>query len=80
MIKWIFFLVFKKENLRSGYSGIRPKITSKLGSTADFVIKEESSVQMNGLIQLFGIESPGLTSCIPIGNHVCDLLENSLRL
>lgn len=75
-----YFPSIKKENLRSGYSGIRPKITSKLGSTADFVIKEESSVQMNGLIQLFGIESPGLTSCIPIGNHVCDLLENSLRL
>ena len=75
-----YFPSIKKENLRSGYSGIRPKIISSLGSTADFVIKEESSIQMDGLIQLFGIESPGLTSCIPIGNHVCDLLENSLKL
>ena len=75
-----YFPSIKKENLRSGYSGIRPKIISSLGSTADFVIKEESSIQMDGLIQLFGIESPGLTSCIPIGNHVCDLLETSLKL
>lgn len=75
-----YFPSIKKENLTSGYSGIRPKIISKLGTTADFVIREESSIQMNGLIQLFGIESPGLTSCIPIGSHVCDLLENSFEL
>jgi L-2-hydroxyglutarate oxidase LhgO len=68
------------EHLTTGYAGIRPKLVSEAGSSADFLIQEESSIQMKGLVQLFGIESPGLTSCIPIGEYVCDLLEKSLEL
>jgi L-2-hydroxyglutarate oxidase LhgO len=75
-----YFPSIKVEHLTTGYAGIRPKLVSQAGSSADFLIQEESSIQMKGLVQLFGIESPGLTSCIPIGEYVCDLLEKSLEL
>jgi len=36
----------------------------------DFVIQEESDKGYPGLINLIGIESPGLTACLPIADHV----------
>ena len=56
------------------YSGIRPKLTPPgEGGYHDFVIRAEDSVP--GLIDLMGIESPGLTASVPIGREVCRLLE-----
>lgn len=55
----------KMDCIRS-FSGVRPKLASEeQGGYADFVIEE--SRQVPGLIQLIGIESPGLTSALPIG-------------
>ncbi len=48
------------------YSGIRPKVE---GST-DFIIRTEKDHAIKGLINLFGIESPGLTSSLAIGEYV----------
>ena len=63
----------KMECIRS-FSGVRPKLVSEeTGGYADFVIEE--SKQIPGLIQLMGIESPGLTSSIPIGKMVARMTE-----
>ena len=57
------------------FAGVRPKLVSeKQGGYADFVIEE--SKQVPGFIQLVGIESPGLTSSIPIGKMVAQIVED----
>ncbi len=56
--------------LQPGYAGIRPKITPPNAPAADFVIQGESVHGIKGLVNLFGIESPGLTSCLAIGQRV----------
>lgn len=62
-----------KDCIRS-FSGIRPKLASEeQGGYADFVIEE--SRQVPGFIQLVGIESPGLTSSIPIGRMVAEMAD-----
>ncbi|HWP67667.1 MAG TPA: FAD-dependent oxidoreductase, partial [Rectinemataceae bacterium] len=56
------------------FSGIRPKLASEAqGGYADFIIEESS--QVPGFIQLVGIESPGLTSSIPIAKMVAHMTE-----
>ena len=60
--------------LQPAYSGIRPKIAGPRDAGADFLIQGPSTHGVRGLVNLFGIESPGLTSCLPIADHVCALL------
>jgi L-2-hydroxyglutarate oxidase LhgO len=52
------------------YTGIRPKLTGPGDVSADFVIESESEHGVRGLINLYGIESPGLTSSLAIGDYV----------
>jgi L-2-hydroxyglutarate oxidase LhgO len=52
--------------LLPGYAGIRPKIAKPGGSDTDFVVQGRSDHGVPGLINLFGIESPGLTSSLAI--------------
>ena len=56
--------------LVAGYAGIRPKISGPHEAAADFCIQGPDVHGATGLINLFGIESPGLTSCLAIGEHV----------
>ncbi len=56
--------------LQPGYSGIRPKITPKGAPAADFVLQSPAVHGVPGLINLFGIESPGLTSAIALADLV----------
>lgn len=58
------------------YSGIRPKIVGPNAPAADFVIQSEAQHGIRGLINLFGIESPGLTSSLAIAEHVQGLLSD----
>lgn len=63
--------------LRPGYTGIRPRLAGpdSLDNTAtDFVIQGPMSHGIPGLVNLFGIESPGLTASLAIGEHVSALL------
>ena len=60
--------------LQPAYSGIRPKITGPGEPAADFRIDGQAAHGVPGLVQLFGIESPGLTSSLAIAAHVADLL------
>ena len=57
-----------------GYAGMRPKISGPGDPAADFRIDGPSAHGVRGLVNLFGIESPGLTSSLAIGRHVADLL------
>jgi len=56
--------------LQAGYAGIRPKISGPLETAADFVIQGPSTHGVPGLVNLLGIESPGLTSSLAIAQWV----------
>jgi len=56
--------------LLPGYAGIRPKISGPGEPTADFMIQGPKAHGVAGLINLFGIESPGLTSALALGEYV----------
>lgn len=56
--------------LQPAYSGIRPKISGPGEPAADFVIQGEAEHGVPGLVNLFGIESPGLTASLAIAEDV----------
>ncbi len=66
-------------SLQPAYSGIRPKISAQGKPNADFVVQGPSIHGVQGLVNLFGIESPGLTSCLAIADHAADQLVCSQR-
>ena len=57
------------------YSGIRPKLTGPGEKAADFMIDGPAEHGLPGLVHLFGIESPGLTSCLSLAEDVADRLS-----
>jgi L-2-hydroxyglutarate oxidase LhgO len=59
--------------LMPSYSGMRPKIVPPQIATQDFVIQGPREHGVAGLINLFGIESPGLTSSLAIAEHVGEI-------
>lgn len=70
------FLPFvEAEDLEPEMAGIRPKLSGPGQSFRDFMIREESDRGLPGLVNLVGIESPGLTSCLSIARHVSELLK-----
>ena len=60
--------------LMPSYSGIRPKIVPPAVAKQDFLIQGPADHGVAGLINLFGIESPGLTSSLAIADYVADLM------
>jgi L-2-hydroxyglutarate oxidase LhgO len=58
--------------LEPGYTGIRTKISGPDQPGADFEIHGPSKTGHQGLVHLFGIESPGLTASLAIGEHVTE--------
>ncbi|AVU77632.1 MULTISPECIES: NAD(P)/FAD-dependent oxidoreductase [Pseudomonas] len=62
------------QSLQPGYSGIRPKISGPDEPARDFLISSPAEHQVPGLINLFGIESPGLTSCLALAGRVRQLI------
>lgn len=60
--------------LQPGYSGVRPKIHGPGEPAPDFRIDGPARHGVAGLVNLFGIESPGLTSSLAIAEHVTALL------
>ena len=61
--------------LLPGYAGIRPKISGPNQAAADFLIQGPDAHGVPGLVNLFGIESPGLTSALAIAERVRDITE-----
>jgi len=64
----------KDGSLQPGYTGIRPKTTGPGESAQDFTIRGPRDHGVAGLVNLFGIESPGLTASLAIADHVASLL------
>ena len=60
--------------LQPGYVGVRPKIVGPGQAAADFVVQGPRVHGVAGLLNLFGIESPGLTSSLALGDLVADEL------
>lgn len=61
--------------LEPGYAGIRPKISGSGEPAADFSIVAETPTGRARLVQLYGIESPGLTASLAIAEHVATVLR-----
>jgi L-2-hydroxyglutarate oxidase LhgO len=59
--------------LQPGYAGIRPKIVPRGAPAQDFVVQGPQTHGVAGLINLFGIESPGLTASLAIADHVLEV-------
>ena len=66
---------FNAELLKASYSGISPILGNKSKSMRDFVVQDHSIHSIPNLINLYGIESPGLTSSLEIAKYVEGLLE-----
>jgi L-2-hydroxyglutarate oxidase LhgO len=62
-------------DLSPDQSGIRPKLQQRGADFRDFVICDEKDKNLPGLINLLGIESPGLTACLAIAKYIERLLE-----
>jgi L-2-hydroxyglutarate oxidase LhgO len=60
--------------LQVAYSGVRPKIHGPGEAAPDFCIQGAREHGVEGLVNLFGIESPGLTSCLALANEVTSRL------
>ena len=63
--------------LQPAYAGIRPKLGGPGTPASDFVVQDVETHGIPGLVNLFGIESPGLTSCLAIGSYVAERIEAS---
>jgi L-2-hydroxyglutarate oxidase LhgO len=61
--------------LSPAYSGVRPKISGPDDPAADFLIQGPQEHGVPGLVNLFGIESPGLTACLAVADAACEALE-----
>ncbi len=64
----------KKDMLSPDYAGVRPKLSAPGQPNADFRIDGPGAHGLPGLVNLFGIESPGLTASLAIARHVAGLL------
>ncbi|MCQ4318678.1 NAD(P)/FAD-dependent oxidoreductase [Stutzerimonas stutzeri] len=65
--------------LQPAYTGIRPKISGPGEPAADFRIDGPAEHGVAGLVNLFGIESPGLTAALAIADEVCQRLAQEAR-
>ncbi len=63
-----------EDALEPGYAGIRPKIVPPGAPPADFLVQGPEAHGIPGLVNLFGIESPGLTASVPIADLVAQRL------
>jgi len=59
--------------LQPGYAGIRPKIVPRGAPGQDFVVQGPQTHGVSGLVNLFGIESPGLTASMALAAHVLEV-------
>ena len=61
--------------LQPGYAGIRPKISGPSEPAADFIVQGPEAHGVPGLVNLYGIESPGLTASLPLADEVVERLS-----
>ena len=63
-----------EERLVPGYAGIRPKIKGP-GEEGDFVFSSASTHGVSAYLGLYGVESPGLTTCLAIADYAAEILR-----
>lgn len=69
------------DRLAPDYAGVRPKLTNPGEAAADFVIEGSADHGLSGLVNLYGIESPGLTASLALAELVAlQLLERPVAL
>ncbi|NPV27122.1 MAG: NAD(P)/FAD-dependent oxidoreductase [Firmicutes bacterium] len=73
---WSYLPDLQWEDLQPGFAGIRPKLQGPGETFRDFVISEETEKGLPGFVNLIGIESPGLTSCLAIAQYVASLIKD----
>jgi L-2-hydroxyglutarate oxidase LhgO len=61
--------------LYAAYAGVRPKLSGPMCPNSDFLIRGPHDHGVEGLVELYGIESPGLTSSLAIGEFVKSMLD-----
>lgn len=66
----------EREQLSPDYAGVRPKLVEPGEPSGDFVIEGPETHGTAGLINLIGIESPGLTSSLSIAEHAANFAQN----
>ncbi|MBL6953320.1 MAG: NAD(P)/FAD-dependent oxidoreductase [Alphaproteobacteria bacterium] len=71
-----YYPALPDDSLQPAYSGMRPKLQRPGGGAEDFLIQGPDSHGVAGLINLYGIESPGLTSSLAIARHVAGMLSD----
>ncbi len=64
-----------EDRLEPGYTGIRPQLAHREGERPDYVIDGPADHGVGGLVNLYGIESPGLTASLAIGEFVARMLD-----
>jgi len=67
------------DQLHPDTSGIRPKLQGPGEPYRDFVIREEADRGFPGLINLIGIESPGLTACLSIQKIIQNIVSEKIH-
>jgi L-2-hydroxyglutarate oxidase LhgO len=71
-----YFPLLADGALEPGYTGIRPKLGPAGARPHDFVIEGPADHGISGLVNLFGIESPGLTAALAIADLVRALVDS----
>jgi L-2-hydroxyglutarate oxidase LhgO len=69
-----YYPALRNDALEAAYSGIRPKLQAEGEPAADFRIDGPADHSIDGLVNLYGIESPGLTSSLAIADYVSQLI------
>jgi L-2-hydroxyglutarate oxidase LhgO len=70
-----YWPALKDGALAPAYAGIRPKIERPGGSTTDFMLQTAATHGIASLVNLFGIESPGLTSSLALAEEIVARLD-----
>ena len=65
-----YFPTMKAQSIEPGYTGIRPKVAPSGSAPQDFVVHGPETHGVRGLVNLYGIESPGLTAALALAEHV----------
>ena len=68
-----YYPTLDEHSLQPDYTGIRPKIVGPDASPADFIIQGKNQHGINGLINCYGMESPGLTASMAIAEYLIQI-------
>ncbi|TET41810.1 MAG: FAD-dependent oxidoreductase, partial [Dehalococcoidia bacterium] len=74
-----FLPLLELEDLEPEFAGIRPKLQAPGEVFRDFIVAHEEKIGFPGLINLIGIESPGLTASPAIARYVAGMVKELLR-